>query len=86
MMITVTDEGMPPHVYDSECKCRGCVAVKKAKNRAWGFTFVAVVIGATIFGFFFGDVLGGLLGIVIAAFAAGTYAAFSPKSEVLMPD
>lgn len=85
MMITVTDKGMPPHVYAGSCKCRGCVAVRKAKKRAWVYTFITAVVGGAFIGFFFGRDLGGLLGVVIAVLFAGTYAAFSPKSEVLSP-
>ena len=85
MFITVTDKGMPPHIYESKCKCRGCVAVKKATNRAWLKASSVILIGAPMLGFA-GAAFGPYVGLAIVFLVPGVFMAFSPNSEVLKPD
>jgi len=86
MLITVTDKGMNPHEYARSCKCRGCVAVRKAKTRAALFAFPAAGLAGLIIGFSGGRTLGILTGVAAAIIAAGVFTSLNPSEEVLKAD
>ena len=86
MFITVTDEGMTPHEYSKSCKCRGCVAVRKAKRRAAWIAFPVVLLTTASIGFFAGPTLGVITGIASSIIAVAIFTSLSPSSEVLKPD
>ncbi len=86
MMITVTDKGMAAHEYARSCKCRGCVAVRKAKLRAGLWAAPVVVLVWFLTGFFFGHVLGSFTGIVAALLGFGVFQRLNPDKEVLKAD
>lgn len=83
MMITVTDKGMAPHVYARSCKCRGCVAVRKARIRAGLLTIPAAAVVGALVGWFGGSALGPFTGIAAAIMAVGVFMRLSPSVEVL---
>ena len=86
MLITVTDKGLPEHEYAKTCKCRGCIAVTKAKRRSFLIPVPLVLIAPFMMGFLFGDALGVFTSLALGAIGAGIFIKLSPSSEVLEPD
>ena len=74
---------MAAHEYSKACKCRGCVAVTKAKRRAGIIATPLALLSAAGVGFIGGPALGSLAGLGGAVIAVGVFVALNPKSEVL---
>jgi len=83
MLITVTDKGLPAHEYAKSCKCRGCIAVSKAKMRAIWLAIPVGMLSVFFIGFFFGKQLGSFTGLAAGAIGLAIWIRLSPSSEVL---
>ena len=78
---------MSPHEYAKSCKCRGCVAVRKAKWRAALIALPLMLLAPLAIGFLVGGhPFGSFAGIISAGIGWGIFSAVNPSNEVLKPD